>query len=216
MNEWEKLWNNEHFDLFYLLSIFFPAGPWDFFWRWGRYKLFLKAANLCEPDVIELGCGPGIMSLKIKKTHGGSLTLVDQAKSALIKANYMSKKILKAKEQKDIYYLNKDFFKMDNYKKYDLVHSQGLIEHFELDKIIKRHADFVKKGGYVLIIAPRDSLMYRFMRKIIEKLYDGWPFGFEVPVNSEKVRKVIEENGLTVIKEKKFTFCYGCLARRGI
>ena len=216
MEEWESLWNTEHFDLFYVLSIIFPAGPWDFFWRWKRYEYFLTAADLSNPDVIELGSGPGIMSLKIKQANGGSLTLVDQAKSALIKANYMSKKLLNAKEQKNIHYLNKDFFKMDNHKKYDLVHSQGLIEHFELDKIIKRHADFVKKGGYVLIIAPRDSFMYSLTRKIIEKLYDGWPFGFEVPVNSEKVRKVIEENGLTVIKEKKFTFCYGCLAQRGI
>ncbi len=214
MKEWENLWSNRHFNLFYTLSFLFPAGPWDFFWRWKRYKIFLKKTDMKEPDVLELGSGPGINSMKIKKEFGGSLALVDNSDSALEKAKNISKRIFGNTEAENIEYINEDFFKLKTDKKFDLVHSQGVIEHFDNEKIITLHASFVKKGGYLLVLAPRQSFAYWVSRVLIERIYGKWPFGYEFPVVPYWVKESMKKNGMEIINEKEFMFSYGCLARK--
>lgn len=213
MSEWKELWSPSKLKRMYYLSFFSPVGPMDFFWRWKRYQLFLKKTNLFQPEIIELGCGTGIMSLKMLKNLGGKAVLVDKEKNALLFAKKASKEFFKVNESQ-LELIQKDLFEL-NGRKFDLVHSQGLIEHFEdAEKVIQKHLDLVKENGFVLILAPRNSFAYKGMRKLIELVYGKWLFGFEKPVEEKIVLEKFKENGFELIRHKNFLFSYGFLAKK--
>jgi cyclopropane fatty-acyl-phospholipid synthase-like methyltransferase len=74
-----------------------------------------------------------------------------------------------------------------------LVHSQGLIEHFQgkdFKRLINNHLKFVKKGGYLLLFYPTRQGLYPVIRWLAE-LVGKWIFTDEVPLRKDKVMKVI-------------------------
>ena len=83
----------------------------------------------------------------------------------------------------------------------DIVYSTGLIEHFSKDnrrKIIKRHFEWCKKGGIVLITFPTPTLQYKVFRKAMEWI-GVWQFWDEKPLYVDEIMDVLKENG-TVLK----------------
>lgn len=69
-------------------------------------------------------------------------------------------------------------------KKYDFVYSVGLIEHFtgsDVVKIIERHFEMCKPGGYVLITFPTPTIQYKLTRKLME-FCGVWKFWDEKPI----------------------------------
>ncbi|MDO8626919.1 MAG: class I SAM-dependent methyltransferase, partial [Candidatus Diapherotrites archaeon] len=206
MSVWQNLWNPKNIKLMNAVSILTPAGPTDFFWRYKRMQALLKDANLQNAKIIELGSGSGVMSLKLSKEFNAEITLVDNSENALLFAQKIAKEVYGIKEKK-IEYIQKDLFKLKDSKKFDLVHSQGLIEHFDpADKIIEKHIDLAKKNGYVLILAPRSSPAYRAVRKVIEFVYGKWPFGFEKPVEKKFVEQVFQQNNVELLCYKEYLF----------
>ena len=211
---WQKLWHPRNIRIMYLISFFTPAGPTDFFWRWQRIKNLLKHIRLKNPEVIELGSGTGVMSLKMAKEFHAHITLVDAAPNALKFAERIAYDIYGLPED-TVKSLVKDLFTLDETKKFDLVHSQGLIEHFDpADKVIEKHLALVKDNGYVMILAPRNSLAYKWVRRFIEFIYRKWPFGFEKPVPKQYIHRIMKKHKLQIIKHKDYLFSYGILAKK--
>jgi cyclopropane fatty-acyl-phospholipid synthase-like methyltransferase len=174
------------------------------------YKSFLDPLKLKSPDIIELGSGCGELSAGMVKRYGGTATLVDNSAEALRSANAVFKSFgVKASLVK------KDLFKFNPKKKYDVVHSEGLIEHFlgdEQKKIVDAHKKCAKKGGYVLISVPRPAWYYRLAKKSMEKI-GKWPFGFENAMTKNTLRSAMERSGLKVIRlEERFRYSFA-LAR---
>ncbi len=72
-------------------------------------------------------------------------------------------------------YKVEDFFVCDFYnysaeKKFDVVCSFGFIEHFvNYEEVIVRHADYVKKGGYLMITTPN---FRGFVQKKLHEIFD--------------------------------------------
>ncbi len=59
-------------------------------------------------------------------------------------------------------YLIEDFLKVKPQAKYDLILSNGFIEHFaDFQTILDKHADFLKPGGAMLVMIPNK----RYLRK---------------------------------------------------
>ena len=80
---------------------------------------------------------------------------------------------------------------------YDFVFSIGLIEHFRGDDIqtmIRRHFDYCKDGGIVLISFPTPTGKYLFFRKWME-LLGVWQFHDEKPILYDEVADFFAAHG---------------------
>ena len=177
---------------------------WDFFWRRvEKHPLFLKLLyrvhlryykkillpiSLNNPKMLELGAGTGQASIYIKQIYGGNLTLIDNNPFAY----KMHRKLFK--DVPEINYITKDFFDVGAQPIYDLVISDGLLEHFS-DKmnLVLLHKSFAKTNGYILIFALGDNLLSRFLALGEKKM------GYSQPINLGHCIKLCEKCGLEMV-----------------
>lgn len=181
---------------------------WSILWR--GYKKLLKNLDLESPRIIELGCGSGRTSLALAKLFKGTVTLVDNSKTAIIKAKqtFYNQNI-------NVKFIMGDLFSLKLEGGYDLVHSEGLIEHFsekQLNKLIKLHGLLCKPDGYAIIFAPTPSKTYKMWRFIQERL-SVWYYGDEKPILGDELKTLCERNGLRVLKTVKTPFQVGVLCK---
>ena len=167
---------------------------------WNGYKNLLNRSDLKNDiKIMELGSGTGNNSYNLTKEFKVSkVTLVDSNEGALAASKKRFKKF-------NVELINDDVMKLNKKDKYDLVHSQGLIEHFQgrdLDKIIRVHANYVKKGGYLLLFYPTPTITYKAIRKVAE-LLKLWIFSDEVPLKSEYVKNLVEKNGFRLVSSTR-------------
>jgi len=186
-------WNKYSFKDSFIRKLFLKS-------VWNGYKKLLNSSNLNNDiKILELGSGTGYNSFNLTKEFRVSkVTLVDSNKGALA----ASKKRFKNYK---VEFINDDVMKLKEKDEYDLVHSQGLIEHFQgrnLNKIISVHTNFVKKGGYLLLFYPTPTLTYKVIRKVGE-LLKLWIFSDEVPLRSEYVKKLVEKKGFRLVNSTR-------------
>ena len=80
---------------------------------------------------------------------------------------------------------------------HDLVFSVGLIEHFppeQTARMIRKHFEMTRPGGYVVIFVPTPTLLYRATRNIAE-LLEMWQFPDERPVTKNELRMTADQCG---------------------
>jgi SAM-dependent methyltransferase len=144
-------------------------------------------------DAIEIGCGTGNYMIYINKEFGYRVDGLDYADNLeYVRANLSYNGI------QDAELFRADFFEFLPPKKYDLVLSGGFAEHFDdHELVVRKHADWAKPGGLVVIIVP--NLTY------IHRLLCGW-FAPEVlrvhrfPLMRRAVmRQTLEKAGLRVL-----------------
>lgn len=78
---------------------------------------------------------------------------------------------------------------IDETLKSDLVFSAGLIEHFNINDtaiMIKKHFDYCKDNGLVLITFPTPTPLYKILRKFAE-IIGIWKFPDERPLKKYEV-----------------------------
>ena len=170
------------------------------------YKQLLDPLGLVGPDVLEIGCGPGELTARMIERYGGTATLLDSSPVALrMAAENFRRHGLRAR------LLKKDIFKSKAIGKFDVVHSEGLIEHFEgarQKQMVRAHSRAVRPGGYVLICVPRPKWYYSIWRARLEAR-GRWPYGHEVPMTAAQLTNVLERAGLHVIntlERTRYTF----------
>jgi SAM-dependent methyltransferase len=91
-----------------------------------------------------------------------------------------------------------DFFQTVPVRKYDLVFSGGFVEHFDdHELVVKKHAEWAKPGGLVVIIVPNLTHIHRVLC--------GW-FDPEVLrvhrfplMRSSVLREALEKAGVSVL-----------------
>lgn len=163
----------------------------------GVYFDFLEKKKISNPSIVEVGCGCGEFTARMLEKFGGNGVLIDKSSNALKVArnNFKSRGL-------DVEFKMADLFKLDIRKKFDIVHSEGLIEHFkgeEQKKVVDVHKKLLKKGGFLVISVPRPSMLYRIWRFYKEKRND-WPFGYEKAMTKEDLRKVLKASGFKILK----------------
>ncbi|MBN3037705.1 MAG: class I SAM-dependent methyltransferase [Candidatus Diapherotrites archaeon] len=176
--------------------------------HWRRYEKLLARTDLMSPDILEFGGGSGMLSAKMHKRFGGSSTLVDishEAKELFTSAN---------PKANGFTYIVGDVFTVELPKRYDLVFSDGLIEHFQQDKraeLIKKHRDASKK--YVIIFAPKPSPQYEAASELMRRS-GNWFFGYEEPMQLSQLKTECEDAGLTVLAHVSGMWQNGVLCSR--
>jgi ubiquinone/menaquinone biosynthesis C-methylase UbiE len=187
---------------------------WDFYWSFNDissvycryahrlifnvYSDFLKQYNVTNPAVAEIGCGSGELTARILEKFGGNAVMIDNCENAL----KVAKDNFRRHGLKNVKFVKGNLFDLKLKTKFDIVHSEGLIEHFageEQRKAVEAHKKILKKNGWLLICVPRPALVYRLWRYFKEKRND-WPFGYEKAMSKEDLKNALREAGLKVVK----------------
>ncbi len=139
------------------------------------------------------------MTLRILKKFGGNATLVDYSAQAL----YVAKQnALREGFADRISFIQDDVFNFIPQRRYDLVHSGGLIEHFPIqliEELVRKHVKCANAHGYVILMVPAPIWWYKTMRRFLE-VFHWWPKDFEMPLDKDTLEDIAEKNGLKILK----------------
>ena len=182
--DWSSIWEG-------MGKIDFDLKKGNFVWSF--YEKLLGGYDFRGKKVLEFGCGTGINSI-IMASRGADVTFVDTSRAALDLVKYNLDRLgLKAK------LVQQDVFDFKEAGKYDLVHSEGLVEHFlppKRQEIVDIHARAAKKGGKVLIIVPHNKCPpYRFGKALAGSL-GCWLYGNEYPYTKKELLTRMKWSGL--------------------
>ena len=82
---------------------------------------------------------------------------------------------------------------------FDLVYSQGLIEHFtEPDVLIKEQRRVLKKGGYLLVDVPQKYHIYTLIKHIL-MFFNRWTPGWEKEYTVGQLKRLIKGCELEIV-----------------
>jgi 2-polyprenyl-3-methyl-5-hydroxy-6-metoxy-1,4-benzoquinol methylase len=164
-------------------------------YRWFFYKSLLGDYDFRNKRVLEIGCGTGINSVLMAKA-GAQVTLLDSSNEAL----GIAKKLL------DKFFLEGELVQRDAFyhgfeAEFDLVHSEGVVEHFKGEyrqAIVDAHSKAVKQGGKVLIIAPNMKCPPYRLGKFLAEKTGTWIYGNEYPYSKKELAFRMEKSGLAI------------------
>ncbi len=135
-------------------------------------------------STLELGGGVGHLTMAIKKIKKSKASILDHSNNAMLKHK-------KEYGNETEYYLG-NVFDLKFEKKYDLVFSDGLVEHFkepEQSNLIKKHCELASK--FVIIAAPKPTIVSTIFSAIV---------CYEKGMYPDKIKKHLNINGFDVIK----------------
>ncbi len=184
--EWGNVWKG-------MKPIDFGREPY----MWRFYEMLLGDYDFRGKRVIEMGCGTGINTILMAK-RGARVTFMDFTRDSLdiVRRNM-------EREGVDGELVLGDILDSDFRDEFDIVHSEGVIEHFTgpaRQRVVDMHAKAARRGGRVLIIVPHiGSLMYRLGKFAAEKSRT-WIHGREHPYTRNELKKRMGRTGLDVEK----------------
>ena len=161
------------------------------------YLRLLRAIDLDGKTTLELGGGSGYLSKLLSEKRHTKPSVIDNNKNAYD----FSKRI----GNFEVNYFLQDMFSHKG--KYDVVFSDGLIEHFypkERKKVFTLHKKLLKKDGYCVIFVPKKSLL-------IESL--GMKNEYEEKFTLERLKKEAESVGLKVLASTSDFHMIGILCK---
>lgn len=114
-------------------------------------------------------------------------------------------------------YISRNILDLDLNERFDIVHSEGLIEHFYGKNRItafKKHVDFCKEEGFIIVLVPYKGVPYS-LNKWIYKIFSKWIWD-EEPFSKQELHKLCRQFNLQIQKELTFPLIHqiGILARK--
>ena len=170
---------------------------------WKAYLDLLSGVHFEEPvKIIELGCGTGYNTLQLTRLFPVSkVTLVDANPKVLAIAE---KKLANLGCEKE--FLLQDLFSLHLDEKYSIVHSQGLLEHYTLErrrKLIELHGGLLAANGVTIILVPTPSLIYRSWRGMLEMMH-LWIYPDETAITRAEFTADLEYCDLQILKMRMY------------
>lgn len=151
--------------------------------------------------IIELGCGTGYNTLQMTKLYQVTkVTLVDFNANVIA---HTKERLSGLKCERE--FLLGDLLNLEISERYDIVHSQGLLEHYtpeEQQKLIRLHRDLLTPNGVAVCLVPTPHLPYRLWRGLMEKLH-LWIYPDETAISREEFVAALESEGLEILKMKR-------------
>lgn len=202
-DNWSDVWNGSNSIVNYSYE--------KILWR-SYLKLLSHTKFPKKSKMLELGCGLGRFSCRIAEKYGLEPTLVDYSKKSLEEAKKrFVRRCIKAE------FLFGDILDLNLNGKFDLVTSEGLIEHFVgeyRERIFFEHVKRLKNDGYLLIFVPMKSRKYDAFVKFMIKI-KRWGIK-EIPFKEEEIDGYFRKYDLEVIKKVKpfLGVWLGVLARK--
>jgi ubiquinone/menaquinone biosynthesis C-methylase UbiE len=197
-----------------------PDGfDWDTFWNFtSRHTTFNRLLyavhfrhyrrlldGVLPPDacILELGAGSGVIARRIVSRWGGHATLVDsneKARSIFLSAHVPGE---------ELEYILGDVLKLSFPPLFDLVYSDGLIEHFpDKKEIMAAHLRALKPSGHLILFVPSNSMTFRTITRF------GPDMGYEERYTMTALIGLCRDYGLEVLRTTSYFFELGVLCRR--
>lgn len=166
------------------------------------YQLIQKIVDERKIEsAIELGGFPGYYGIFLKKFHQLKVSLLDYFVHPKILNDVLAVNDLTTN---DVEIIETDLFTFQPQKKYDLVLSCGLIEHFKDTKdIIAKHVPFLNEDGTLLITLPN----FRGVNGWVQKNFDKYNFDkhYLECMNPDYLAQIAKDLGLKNVE----AFYYG-------
>jgi SAM-dependent methyltransferase len=154
---WEKYYNKASTQRETIERI---CGEYDEIW-----KKWYGSANISKPQsMIEIGAYPGRYIAYLSNLFGIEVTGLDynSDKDKIVET-------MKIMGVSNYHYIQADFFNHLPTQKYDLVFSNGFIEHFDdFNQVMDLHIKYLNDNGSLLMIIPNKN----YLRKYYGLLYD--------------------------------------------
>ena len=153
-------------------------------------KNYFKLNSLRGLDTAELGAGVGLASYFFAN-QGANVSLIDNSTNA----KNLAKRWWGQEEHN---YILADLFKY-NKKKFDVVVSFGLCEHFiqeQRTQVLKKHISLLEDKGIAIISVPYKFGIFYQLSKAVAKLLRKWNFGVEVPFSRAEFEDFAKNNNL--------------------
>ena len=204
---WQRYYQRVRFWYFLFSKVTLPI-------IWRAYLDLLRGIHFQRPvKIIELGCGTGYNTRQISRMFPvEKVSLIDHNPDVL---NVAREKLSSLECEKK--FILQDLFKLDTSEKYDIAHSQGLLEHYtpeEQVKLISLHKDLLTEEGVAIIVVPTPSLAYRLWRGAQEKLH-LWLYSDERAITEAELISRLEAGGMQILKMKRYHLMeYGAICRR--
>ncbi len=176
MTDWGSIWKS-----------FGRADLNDTTYMFEYYKDFVSSFK--GKKVLEIGCGTGVNSI-LMASLGAKVSVMDYSRDALDVVGKMSHGL-------DIELIHQDMFTSTIKGEFDLVHSEGVVEHYLMpkrQKVLDVHTAAAKRGGKVLIIVPNAKCpAYRLGKALAEKT---GIYGNEYPYTETELVYRMKKSGL--------------------
>jgi SAM-dependent methyltransferase len=119
----------------------------------GRNEYTRKAFNMLpklnQPEILDIGCGPGVPTIELAKISKGVVIGIDIHQPYLDELN---KKVRKEKLEKRVKAVNKSMFNMDFPKdSFDIIWSEGSIFIIGFEKGLLEWKQYIKPKGFLVV-----------------------------------------------------------------
>lgn len=168
------------------------------------YDTVLKYSRLFEkPMVMEVGSGTGI---DINLMQQRNKNIQSYASDISIKSIDVGRKITEALGGRINFLVTDTLDLAFKDRQFDIIYSQGLIEHFSNPlEVIKEQLRVLRDGGYLIINVPQKFTGYTIMKKL-KMLAGKWHLGWEIEFSYPDLKKLGSLLDLT--KREAFGYQY--------
>ncbi len=179
--------------------------------RSGRVPLYALAEGVMpvtEPcEVLELGCGPALDALNLAAHSAWRVQGVDFSQTALAQAAEGARLL-----QRRLTLHCADVRRTGlPGGRFDLVYSQGLLEHFpDPEPVWREMQRLTKPGGFVLVDVPQTWNPYT-LAKLWHRVKGDWPWGWERQYTRGELIRAGAEHGLTWVRTAGYGYRRGPL-----
>ena len=178
---WNKFWSSKS-NIIRLTNIFRNYSVKIFV---NYIKKFIKNKKVL---ISEIGCGSGTTSITLSKY--GNIIGLDYSPIVL---KIAKQNLKKNQNSKNCYFVMGNALNLPFKEKcFDLVFSQGLVEHFENPiNLLEEKIRITKKYGYVINLIPSHHLFFRYWYKLVQKKHLRFLYPWrELMMPIKKVKKI--------------------------
>jgi len=153
-----------------------------------------KLGNLKRRRILEVGCGKGYESLQLSKL-GAAVIAIDYSKEVI---KLLLKQAVRQKSNLGICQADIGRLPFGN-GYFDLVFSQGVLEHFQDPKeVLQEQHRVLRSNGLVIIEVPNKYNIYTVYKRVLMFL-DKWAAGWETEYTYSSLNNLMEINGFQCI-----------------
>lgn len=152
--------------------------------------------SFSEATILEIGCGSAVDSIKMAQ-DGATVYATDYSLPALNHARQN-----RDRQKVEMELVAGDLFSLPYpSQSFDLIFSQGLLEHFtEVDKAVAEQMRVLKPGGLLCIDVPQTWSLYTLYKRWHMRRgtwFAGWETNFSLP----ELRGLMARQGLEIVSD---------------
>lgn len=145
-----------------------------------------------EPNILDIGCGPGMQTIELAKNTNGKIVALDTHKPFL---QALTRSALEEGVAEKIKATEGSMFSLDFEKKcFDVIWSEGAIYIIGFSKGIKEWHEYIKTGGYLVV-----SEISWLRQDIPEEARNFWQADYPDIKGIADNMKIIEESGYSPV-----------------